>query len=169
MSLYRAITQGPEMSPRPPHSKAVLNSMFAVLLSFSGPALAQEELEGPGIFSGEKGEFSLSDIFSDKESDSKAQAQAQAQEKDSAKEQTQANPQQKTSGTIVKPATNTHSNSSAVAKANPANQTNTHASSKQDEFALFKAWKSAKAENSPAYQEFLLWLEFQEYKHKKSD
>ena len=159
------------MSPRPPHSKAVLNSMFAVLLSFSGPALAQEELEGPGIFSGEKGEFSLSDIFSDKEADSKAQAQAQAQaqEKNSAKEQTQANPQQKTSGTIVKPAENTHSNSSAVAKKNPANQTNTHASSEQDEFALFKAWKSAKAENSPAYQEFLLWLEFQEYKHKKSD
>ncbi|MDO6560931.1 hypothetical protein [Paraglaciecola chathamensis] len=159
------------MSPHPPHSKAVLNSMFAVLLSVSGPALAQEELEGPGIFSGEKGEFSLSDIFSDKEADSKAQAQAQApaQEKNSAKEQTQANPQQKTSGTIVKPATNTHSNNSAVAKANPANQTNTLASSELDEFALFKAWKSAKAENSPAYQEFLLWLEFQEYKHKKSD
>ncbi|MBN26650.1 MAG: hypothetical protein CL578_16570 [Alteromonadaceae bacterium] len=165
MSLYRAITQGSEMSPRPPHSKAVLNSMFAVLLSASGPALAQEELEGPGIFSGEKGEFSLSDIFSDKESDSKAQAQ----EKNSAKEHTQANPQQKTSGTIVKPAENTHSNSSAVAKKNPANQTNTHASSELDEFALFKAWKSAKAENSPAYQEFFLWLEFQEYKHKKSD
>ena len=165
MSLYRAITQGSEMRPHPPHSKAVLNSMFAVLLSVSGPALAQEELEGPGIFSGEKGEFSLSDIFSDKEADSKAQAQ----EKNSAREQTQANPQQKTSGTIVKPATNTQSNSSAVAKANPANQTNTHASSEQDEFALFKAWKSAKAENSPAYQEFLLWLEFQEYKHKKSD
>ena len=155
------------MSPRPPHSKAVLNSMFAVLLSVSGPVLAQEELEGPGIFSGEKGEFSLSDIFSDKEADSKAQVPAQ--EKNSAMEQTQANPQQKTSGTIVKPAENTLSNSSAVAKANPANQTNTHASSKQDEFTLFKAWKSAKAENSPAYQEFLLWLEFQEYKHKKSD
>ena len=155
------------MSPRPPHSKAVLNSMFAVLLSVSGPALAQEELEGPGIFSGEKGEFSLSEIFSDKEADSKAQAQAQ--EKDSAKEQMQDNPQQKTSGTIVKPAENTLSNSSAVAKANPANQTNTHASSELDEFALFKAWKSAKAENSPAYQEFLLWLEFQEYKRKKSD
>ena len=79
MSLYRAITQGSEMSPRPPHSKAVLNSMFAVLLSFSGPALAQEELEGPGIFSGEKGEFSLSDIFSDKESDSKAKLKRKIQ------------------------------------------------------------------------------------------
>ncbi|MBJ2137863.1 hypothetical protein JEU11_15490 [Paraglaciecola chathamensis] len=165
MSLYRAITQGSQISPCPPHSKAVLNSMFAVLLSISGPALAQEELEGPGIFSGEKGEFSLSEIFSDKESDSKAQAQ----EKNSAKDQTQANSQQKNSGTIVKPTANTHSNSSAIAQANPANQTNTQAPSELDEFALFKAWKSAKAENSPAYQEFLLWLEFQEYKHKKSD
>lgn len=163
MSLHRAITQGSEMSPRPPRSKAVLNSMFAVLLSVSGPALAQEELEGPGIFSGEKGEFSLSEIFSDKEADSKAQV------KDSAKEQTQANWQQKNSGTIVKPTANTHGNSSAIAQANPANQTNTQAPSEQDEFALFKVWKSAKAENSPAYQEFLLWLEFQAYKNSKSD
>ena len=163
MSLYRAITQGSEMSPRTPHSKAVLNSMFAVLLSVSGPAFAQEELEGPGIFSGEKGEFSLSEIFSDKEADSKAQV------KDSAKEQTQANWQQKNSGTIVKPTANTHGNSSAIAQANPANQTNTQTPSKQDEFALFKVWKSAKAENSLAYQEFLLWLEFQAYKNSKSD
>ncbi|QHJ10527.1 hypothetical protein FX988_00741 [Paraglaciecola mesophila] len=165
MSLYRPITQGSEMSPRAPHSKALLNSMFVMLLSVSGPILAQEELEGPGIFSGDKGEFSLSKMFSDKESDSKAQAQ----EKDSAKEQTQANPQPKTSGTIVKPTGNTHSNNGAVVQAAPANKTNAHVSSELDEFTLFKEWKLAKAKNSSAYQEFLLWLEFQEYKHKKSD
>lgn len=145
MSLYRAITQGSEMSPRPPHSKAVLNSMFAVLLSFSGPALAQEELEGPGIFSGEKGEFSLSEIFSDKEETSMEQ--------------------EKASGPIVQSNDNQHNNvSSEISTTNRA-----QSAPETDEFTLFKAYKMAKSNNTPAYREFLLWLEYQDYRNSKSD
>ena len=145
MSLYRAITQGSEMSPRPPHSKAVLNSMFAVLLSVSGPALAQEELEGPGIFSGEKGEFSLSEIFSDKEETPMEQ--------------------EKASGPIVQSNDNQqNNNSSEISTANRS-----QSAPETDEFTLFKAYKMAKSNNTPAYREFLLWLEYQDYKSSKSD
>ncbi|MAD14870.1 MAG: hypothetical protein CL579_02150 [Alteromonadaceae bacterium] len=145
MSRYRAITQGSEMSPRTPHSKAVLNSMFAVLLSVSGPALAQEELEGPGIFSGEKGEFSLSEIFSDKEETSMEQ--------------------EKVSGPIVQSNDNQqNNNSSEISTANRS-----QSAPETDEFTLFKAYKMAKSNNTPAYREFLLWLEYQDYKSSKSD
>ena len=129
MSLYRAITQGSEMSPRPPRSKAVLNSMFAVLLSVSGPALAQEELEGPGIFSGEKGEFSLSDIFSDKEEDCNGAGR-------------------KASGRALSPRRNDEShaktNSTASARSGTREQNAVRGAQNTDEFTLFKAYKIGK-------------------------
>ena len=40
-----------------------------VSLSITSHVIAQEELDGPGVFSGEKGEFSLSKIFAEKTTD----------------------------------------------------------------------------------------------------
>lgn len=122
-------------------SKTALGMTFAGLMAVSTAPLAQEELEGPGVFSGEKGEFSLRKMFSGKEAPTQDQVQAQAKEQN---------------------------NNSTVTGAD-AKPTALGATARKDEFSQFKAYKVAKTNNSPAYQEFLLWLEFQDYKNNKSD
>jgi len=40
-------------------------------------------------------------------------------------------------------------------------------STKKDEFALFKQWKAEKKHHTIDYQEFLLWVEYQQYVKNK--
>jgi hypothetical protein len=150
MSIHRFITLSSPTFAHAQYSPPVLNVAFALLLGVSGTATAQEELDGPGLFSGEKGEFSLGSMFSEKET-----AQTEGQ--------------QKAGNANDKPENNVAHGSCTPTHKNSVAQANTQTTVNQDEFALFKAWKKAKAESSPAYQEFLIWLEFQDYKHKKSD
>jgi hypothetical protein len=89
--------------------------MIGVIL-FSFGAYAQDELnDGPGILSGEKGQFSLSNLF---------------EKKDKVDE--------KTAYTL-----DTTSNA--------------------QEFNLYKQWTQSKSANDATYQEFKLWLQYQEY------
>ena len=84
-----------------------------VLISFG--TNAQDELnDGPGILSGEKGQFSLNQLFANKEK----------------------------SKQII-----------------PSSLVTTDA----QEFDLFKQWTQSKSENDATYQEFRLWLKYQEY------
>lgn len=115
-----------------------------ITLAVTSNALAQEELEGPGVFSGEKGEFSLSKIFSDKD--------------------VKNTPTPKASGSIQ-----SENDASDNAKPNPTSTNQLPGASQQvDEFALFKAWKLAKSKNDSDYQEFKLWLEYKHYQQQKA-
>ena len=93
--------------------------MFGLIL-VSFVTHAQDELnDGPGILSGEKGQFSLSELFANKEKT-----------------------EEKTDGKILSSSVNT---------------------TDIQEFDLFKKWTQSKSENDATYQEFRLWLKYQEY------
>ncbi|GAC31024.1 hypothetical protein [Paraglaciecola polaris] len=117
-----------------------------VSLSITSHVIAQEELDGPGVFSGEKGEFSLSKIFAEKTTDDVKPAAKNYQ----AIGATVQNNHSETYKTV-----SSLSNSQAVLP-------------KSDEFEMFKSWRAAKEQNTDDYQEFKLWLEYQDYKHKKA-
>ena len=90
-----------------------------ILVSFG--ALAQDELnDGPGILSGEKGQFSLTDLFKNKDKVDKK----------------------------------IHSSLVTITDA--------------QEFDLFKQWTQSKSENNATYQEFRLWLKYQEYLQRQT-
>lgn len=92
--------------------------MVVTLVSFG--ACAQDELnDGPGIISGEKGQFSLTNLFEKKNKIG-----------------------EKVASSLV-------------------------SISDAQEFDLFKLWTQSKSANDPTYQEFRLWLEYQEYLHLK--
>lgn len=115
-----------------------------ISLPVTSNALAQEELEGPGVFSGEKGEFSLSKIFSGKDAKNTSTLKA---------------------GGSMEPENDASDN----AKLNPTSTNQlSNVSQQVDEFALFKAWKLAKSQNDSDYQEFKLWLEYKHYQQQKA-
>ena len=91
-----------------------------VSLSITSHVIAQEELDGPGVFSGEKGEFSLSKIFAEKTTDDVKPAAKNYQ----AIGATVQNNHSETYKTVA-----SLSNSQAVLP-------------KSDEFEMFKSWRA---------------------------
>ena len=94
--------------------------------------------KGPGLFSGDKGEFSFSDIFDKKENQAAQQEDAE----------------------LSSPSTSYGSNANISIPAID--------SQSFEDFETFKAWRRASQPDSVDYQEFQDWKAYQQYRRFKS-
>jgi len=102
--------------------RALLIFTLSLMLVCSKTYANDELSDGPGVFTGKKGEFSLSQLTASKKIES-PKSSISGEEK----------PQEK------------------------------DVSGVENEFELFKLWSHSKTEFTADYQEFLLWLKYQQY------
>lgn len=121
--------------------------VFAALLStYSVGVVADDGLTpGPGVFSGEKGRFSLL----------KALNKDQEQPSESPSKEVELT---KPEPSIASSEANSEAKNTVSATSNVANKT--AAKTELSEFQLYKEWRKFKADGSGDYHEFQQWLEY---------
>jgi len=124
-------------------------SLLMLLLCVHTHTLADDELDtGPGVFSGKSGAFSL--FKSSKEKQDNVQGGVE-----NSTPRDEQSTTQNTAQSTVKNTIQSHEQHRDITP------------TKKDEFSLFKQWKAEKKHHTIDYQEFLLWVEYQQYVKNK--